>query len=101
VGPVGEATSRGRRQRSPSFRAFEDAHETAEHALAGWPRATKLLPNTLSARVAIGESEDRQRGESGCASQIMFDPELVITTFVFDRALDGGYEHVELREGEI
>ena len=32
----------------------------------------------------------------GCASQIMFEPDIVITTFVFDRA-DGGFVHVEVR----
>ena len=41
-----------------------------------------------------------RRSVVGSASQIMFDPDVVISTFVFDRAVDGGFVHVEVRDGE-
>jgi len=37
-----------------------------------------------------------ERKVINCASQIMFDPDVVITTFIFDRS-DGGFVHVEVR----
>jgi uncharacterized protein YbcI len=85
---------------------MRDGLTVAEHTMLGFERHDLVrrfrqeFENEMTPRI-VGIVEDTTgRKVLTYQSQIMFDPDVAVEIFIFDRATDGGFVAAEISDGE-